>query len=88
MASQIAELDAYLELLGQIADELERQVATCPNTRPLLIAWLTEWIQSPAALGEILRELPRLPHILISAYSDWIHRGGGQREPPPPVPNS
>ncbi|MEN4825685.1 hypothetical protein ABEH27_04115 [Pseudomonas sp. P39-UII1] len=78
MVDQIAELDAYLELLGQIADELEHQVAPCPTTRPMLIAWLTEWIRSPDALSEIRRELPRLPHVLKSAYSEWNHLGGGR----------
>ncbi|MBK4992403.1 hypothetical protein IAE39_000577 [Pseudomonas sp. S37] len=77
MANQIAELDAHLELLAQVADELEQQVAPCPTTRPLLIAWLTEWIRSPEALSEIRRELPRLPQFLKSAYSDWNHLGGG-----------
>lgn len=76
MANQIAELDAYLELLAQIADELEQQVARCPTTRPMLIAWLTEWIRSPEALSEIRRELPRLPQVLKSAYSEWNHLGG------------
>jgi len=76
MANQIAELDAYLELLAQIADELEHQVAPCPTTRPMLIAWLTEWIRSPEALSEIRRELPRLPQVLKSAYSEWNHLGG------------
>ncbi len=78
MAKQIAELDAYLELLDHIADELEKQVGACPTTRPMLIAWLTEWIRSPEALGEILRELPRLPQILKSAYREWAHLSGGQ----------
>ncbi len=78
MADQIAELDAYLELITQIADELERQIAPCPMTRPMLIAWLIEWIRSPEALREIMREIPRLPRILRSAYSQWIHLGGGQ----------
>lgn len=68
MANQIAELDAHLELLAQVA-ELEQQVAPCPTTRPVLIAWLTEWIRSPEALSEIRRELPRLPQVLKSAYS-------------------
>ncbi|MNO79075.1 hypothetical protein D3C76_702350 [compost metagenome] len=77
MANQIAELDAYLELLAQIADELEQQVAPCPTTRPMLIAWLTEWIRSTEALSEIRRELPRLPQVLKSAYSEWNHLGGG-----------
>jgi len=77
MANQIAELDAYLELLAQIADELEQQVAPCPTTRPVLIAWLTEWIRSPEALSEIRRKLPRLPQVLKSAYSEWNHLGGG-----------
>lgn len=77
MANQIAELDAYLELLAQIADELEQQVAPCPTTRPMLIAWLTEWIRSPEALSEIRREFPRLPQVLKSAYSEWNHLGGG-----------
>jgi len=58
MANRIAELDAYLELLAQIADELEQQVAPCPTSRPMLIAWLTEWIQSPEALSEIRCEFP------------------------------
>jgi len=78
MVDQIAELDTYLELLGHIADELEHQVAPCPTTRPMLIAWLTEWIRSPDALSEIRRELPRLPHVLKSAYSEWNHLGGGR----------
>ena len=78
MANQMAELDAYLELLAHIADELEQQVGPCPTTRPMLIAWLTEWIRSPAALGEIRRELPRLPQILKSAYREWAHLGSGQ----------
>lgn len=78
MANQIAELDAYLELLAQIADELEQQVAPCPTTRPMLIAWLTEWIRSTEALSEIRRELPRLPQVLKSAYSEWNHLDGGQ----------
>ena len=76
MANEIAELDAHLELLTQVADELEQQVAPCPTTRPMLIAWLTEWIRSPAALSEIRRELPRLPQVLKSAYSEWNHLGG------------
>lgn len=76
MANQIAELDAHLELLAQVADELEQQVAPCPTTRPMLIAWLTEWIRSPEALNEIRRELPRLPQVLKSAYSEWNHLGG------------
>jgi len=75
MANQIAELDAYLELLAQIADELEQQVAPCSTTRPMLIAWLTEWIRSPEALSEIRREFPRLPQVLKSAYSEWNHLG-------------
>lgn len=75
MANQIAELDAYLGLLAQIADELERQMAPCPMARPMLIAWLTEWIRSPEALGEIRRELPRLPQTLRSAYGEWINLG-------------
>lgn len=73
MANQIAELDEHLELLAQIADELEQQVAPCPTTRPMLIAWLTEWIRSPEALSEIRRELPRLDvgkWALVSAPSD------------------
>lgn len=78
MANQIAELDAYLELLAQVAEELEQQVAPCPTSRPMLIAWLTEWIRSPEALSEISRELPRLPPALKSAYSEWNHLGGGQ----------
>lgn len=77
MANQIAELDAHFELLAQIADELEKQIGACPTTRPMLIAWLTEWIRSTEALGEILRELPRLPQILKSAYREWAHLGGG-----------
>ncbi|MDF2792394.1 MAG: hypothetical protein K0S85_147 [Pseudomonas orientalis] len=76
MANQIAKLDAHLVLLTQVADELERQVAPCPTTRLMLIAWLTEWIRSPEALSEIRRELPRLPQVLKSAYSDWNHQGG------------
>jgi len=47
MANQIAELDAHLELLVHIADEFEQQVGPCPTTRPMMIAWLTEWIRSP-----------------------------------------
>ncbi|AOX11866.1 hypothetical protein Q5O_10460 [Pseudomonas putida JB] len=78
MANQIAELDAHLELLAQVADELEKQVAPCPTTRPMLIAWLTEWIRSTEALSEIRRELPRLPQVLKSAYSEWNHLDGGQ----------
>lgn len=77
MANQIAELEAHLELLAQVADELEQQVAPCPTTRPVLIAWLTEWIRSPEALNEIRRELPRLPQVLKSAYCEWNHLGGG-----------
>ncbi|PYB78782.1 hypothetical protein DMX11_07500 [Pseudomonas sp. LB-090624] len=78
MVNQIAELDGYLALLAQIADELEQQVAPCPMTQPLLIAWLTEWVRSPDALREIRRGLPHLPPALISGYSSWIHLGGGQ----------
>ena len=59
MANQIAELDAYVQPLAQTADELEQQIGPCP-TRPILIAWLTEWVLSPDTLGEIQRELPRL----------------------------
>ncbi len=77
MANQIAELKAHLELLAQVADELEQQVAPCPTTRPVLIAWLTEWIRSPEALSEITRELPRLPQVLKSAYSEWNHLRDG-----------
>ncbi len=78
MANQIAELDAHFELLARIADELEQQVGSCPTTRPLLIAWLIGWIRSSDALGEIRRELPRLPQILKSAYREWTHLGGSQ----------
>lgn len=78
MSNQIADLDGYLELLGHIADELEHQVGPCPVTRPMLIAWLTEWIRSPDALSEIRCELPRLPQILKSGYTEWTHLGGGQ----------
>ncbi|WP_409289952.1 hypothetical protein [Pseudomonas sp. KCJK8927] len=77
MANQIAELEALLELIAQVAEELEQQVALCPTTRPMLIAWLTEWIRSPEALSEIRREPPRLPQVLKSAYSEWNHLGGG-----------
>ncbi|MBB3271356.1 UNVERIFIED_ORG: hypothetical protein J2W65_002420 [Pseudomonas parafulva] len=69
MVGHIAEWDADLELLGQIADELEHQVAPCPTTRPMLIAWLVEWTRSLDALSEIRREMPRLPHVLKSANS-------------------
>lgn len=78
MVNQIADLDAYLALLEPIADELEQQVAPCNATRPMLIAWLTEWIRSPNALSEIRHDLPRLPQGLTSAYSEWNHLGGGQ----------
>ncbi len=47
MTDPILQLDAELEWLGEIADELERQVAPCPVTRVLLVAWLTEWVPPP-----------------------------------------
>lgn len=49
MTDPILQLDAELEWLGEIADELERQVAPCPVTRILLVAWLTEWVPTPRA---------------------------------------
>lgn len=78
MTDQIAQLDLDFELLAKIADELEQQVAPCPTTRPMLIAWLMEWIRSQEALSEIRLELPRLPQVLKSAYRDWYYQGGGQ----------
>jgi len=78
MADQMANLDAYLKQLARVANELERQVAPCPATRPMLIAWLTERVRSPDALREIERELPRLPQELKSAYTEWAHLGDGQ----------
>ncbi|NIF28899.1 hypothetical protein F3J44_21275 [Pantoea sp. Tr-811] len=78
MADQMAEMDAYMEYIDQVADELERQVAPCPTTRPMLIAWLTERVRNPDSAREIQCELPSLPQALESAYIEWMHLGGGQ----------
>ncbi len=78
MIDPIMQLDAEFERLGQIADELERQVAICPVTRPMLIAWLTEWAPGPDGQAELKRELPHLPQALKLAYAAWIHHGGGR----------
>jgi len=78
MIDPIMQLDAELEWLGQIADELERQVAVCPLTRPTLIAWLTEWAAGPDGKAGLKREIPHLPQALKSAYAEWIHHGGGR----------
>jgi len=78
MTDPIMQLDAELEWLGEIADELERQVAPCPVTRVLLVAWLTEWVPTPQGRTAMRRELPHLPQALKSAYAVWIHDGGAR----------
>lgn len=71
MTDQIAQLDADIALLAQIAAELERQVGPSPFTRPLVIAWLTEWMKNA---GGFKRDLPHLPQSLIAAYAAWTHQ--------------
>ncbi|MCH7300806.1 hypothetical protein D3C76_460420 [compost metagenome] len=78
MKDQITKLGETLEGLAQIADELERQVAPCPVTRLLLIAWLTEWVRGPETQAALKRDLPCLPQSLKSAYAVWIHHSGGR----------
>ncbi len=75
MVDPIMQLDAELAWLGEIANELERQVAPCPVTRLLLVAWLTEWVRTPQARAELQRDKPHLPQALKSAYAVWIHAG-------------
>ncbi|UUJ40873.1 hypothetical protein L1A22_00695 [Pseudomonas extremaustralis] len=71
MADQIARLDAELVFLDQIAAELERQVGPSTVTRPLVIAWLSEWLK---VAGESKPGLPHLPHSLKAAYAAWTHQ--------------
>ncbi|MFV3290492.1 hypothetical protein ACNFBR_17300 [Pseudomonas sp. NY11955] len=71
MADQIARLDAEIAFLDQIAAELERQVGPSPVTRPLVIAWLSEWLRVE---GVSKPGLPHLPHSLKAAYAAWTHQ--------------
>ncbi|MDP9519858.1 hypothetical protein [Pseudomonas putida] len=77
MVDKIAQLDADMAILGQVADELERQVSPSPVTRPLAIAWLTEWARQPGAVPELGRNLPHLPQSLKAAYLTWTHQSEG-----------
>jgi hypothetical protein len=77
MVDKIAQLDAEMSILGQVADELERQVSPSPVTRPLVIAWLTEWARQPNAVHELGRNLPHLPQSLKGAYLTWTHQNEG-----------
>ena len=78
MTDQITQLDEDLKVLDQIADELERQVAPCPVTRLLLIAWLTEWVRGRESQAGLTRDRSSLPQPLKTAYAAWIHQGGGR----------
>ncbi|MFK3815970.1 hypothetical protein ACI2KG_05100 [Pseudomonas sp. NPDC089407] len=78
MTNQIDQLDKDIEQLGLIADELERQVETCPTSRLRLLAWLADWFKSPTRLVETSDALPELSPTLISAYTAWIYEGGGR----------
>ncbi|WP_054902850.1 hypothetical protein [Pseudomonas sp. NBRC 111131] len=71
MADQLAQFDAEIAFLDQIAAELERQVGPSPVTRTLVIAWLTEWVKKPGALKP---DSPHLPQSLKAAYTAWIHQ--------------
>lgn len=71
MTDQIAKLDAEIAFLGQIATELERQVGPNPVTRPLVVAWLAEWMKDS---GGSKPDLPHLPKSLIAAYAAWTHQ--------------
>lgn len=75
MVDPMVQLDTELAWLGEIANQLERQVAPCPVTRLLLVAWLTEWLRTPQARAELKRDQPHLPQALKSAYAVWIHAG-------------
>ena len=57
MTDQITQLDEDLKVLDQIADELERQVAPCPVTRLLLLAWLTEWVRGRESQAGLAQDL-------------------------------
>ncbi|QDY40332.1 hypothetical protein CHR26_20410 [Pseudomonas putida] len=74
---KIAQLDVDMAILGQVADELERQISPCPVTRPLVIAWLTEWARQPGAVPDLGRNLPNLPQSLKAAYLSWTHQCEG-----------
>lgn len=71
MADQLAQLDAELAFLDQIAAELERQVGPSPVTRTLVIAWLTEWVKNS---GRSKPDLAHLPKSLKAAYATWTHQ--------------
>lgn len=73
---QITMLDDSIERLSRIADELEQQIAPCPASRLRLVAWVTDWVKSPAGLAEIEQSLPSIPQSLVSAYEAWIHAKG------------
>lgn len=78
MTKQIDQLDKDIEQLGLIADELERQVGTCPTSRLRLLAWLADWFRSPSRLIAASEALPELLPTLVSAYTAWIHESGGR----------
>lgn len=73
---QITMLDDSIVRLSRIADELEQQVAPCPASRLRLVAWVTDWVKSPAGLAEIEQGLPSIPQNLVSAYKAWIDANG------------
>ena len=74
---KIAQLDVDMAILGQVADELERQISPSPVTRPLVIAWLTEWARQPGTVPDLGRNLPNLPQSLKAAYLSWTHQCEG-----------
>lgn len=71
MVNQLAQLDAEIAFLDQIAAELERQVGPSPVTRTLVIAWLTEWVKKS---GGLKPNLPHLPQSLKADYAAWTHQ--------------
>jgi hypothetical protein len=71
MVDQLAQLDAEIAFLDQVAAELERQVGPSSVTRTLVIAWLTEWVKKS---GGLKPNLSHLPQSLKADYAAWTHQ--------------